>query len=180
MTLPQILAAGSIAVASTCIHGILVSGLASNSIPGVAINGWFILLSLVVSVFDIVAIGELFIDIRVLNIKIPFHHSLWYLSTIIVSFIRSRWLSNLIHHCHFYVFNLKKLVVSGLSILGYLGVIIPMTVFTGRWLGKLVEHKNNPSISEKNKAAYVQLTICAVLVLVSIKLKFYYIHYRLK
>ena len=87
MTLPQILAAGSIAVASTCIHGILVSGLASNSIPGVAINGWFILLSLIVSVFDIVAIRELFVDIRVLNIKIPFHHSLWYLSTIIVSFI---------------------------------------------------------------------------------------------
>ena len=69
-------------------------------------------------------------------------------------------------------------MVSGLSILGYLGVIIPMTVFTGRWLGKLVEHKNNPSISEKNKAAYVQLTICAVLVLVSshsAKLKFYYV-----
>ena len=42
-----------------------------------------------------------------------------------------------------------------------------MTVFTGRWLGKLVEHNNNPSISEKNKVAYVQLTVSAVLVLVS-------------
>ena len=62
---------------------------------------------------------------------------------------------------------LKKLAVSSLSILGYIGVTIPMTVLTGRWLGKLVEHNNNSSISEKNKAAYVQLTISAVLVLVS-------------
>ena len=58
-------------------------------------------------------------------------------------------------------------MVSILSILGYLGVTIPMTVFTGRWLGKLVEHNNNPRISERNKAAYVQMTISAVLVLVS-------------
>ena len=85
----QILAVGSIAVASTCIHGIVtVSGLdlATNSHTGVAINGWFILLSLVVSGFDVVAIGELFMDIKVLNIKIPIRHSLWYLSAIIVSF----------------------------------------------------------------------------------------------
>ena len=68
----------------------------------------------------------------------------------------------------FMIFNLlKKILVSSLSILGYLGVLIPMTVFTGRWLGKLVDHNNNPRISERNKAAYIQLTICAILVLVS-------------
>ena len=84
----QVLAAGSIAVASTSIHGILESGhLTTDFHAGIAINGWFILLSLIVSIFDMVAIGELFTDVRVLNIKIPFRHSLWYLSTIIVSFI---------------------------------------------------------------------------------------------
>ena len=42
-----------------------------------------------------------------------------------------------------------------------------MMVFTGRWLGKLVDHRNNPEILEKIKMAYVQMTIAAILVLVS-------------
>ena len=83
----QVLVVGSIAVASTCIHGILVSGLATDSHPAIAINSWFILLSLIITIFEIVAIGELFTDIKLLNIKIPFRHSLWYLSTIIVSIL---------------------------------------------------------------------------------------------
>ena len=50
-----------------------------------ATNGWFIFLCLVETVLQIVAITELFLDIKLLKIKIPLGKSLWYLVNIVVS-----------------------------------------------------------------------------------------------
>ena len=50
-----------------------------------ATNGWFIFLCLVEIVLQIVAITELFLDIKLLKIKIPLGKSLWYLVNIVVS-----------------------------------------------------------------------------------------------
>ena len=49
------------------------------------INGWLICFSLMLMVFQIVAIVDLFTDIKLLKIKFPCGSSLWYLVTIIVS-----------------------------------------------------------------------------------------------
>ena len=50
-----------------------------------ATNGCFIFLCLVETVLQIVAITELFLDIKLLKIKIPLGKSLWYLVNIVVS-----------------------------------------------------------------------------------------------
>ena len=50
-----------------------------------ATSGWLIFISLVVTTFHMVAIVDLFTDIKLLRIKIPLGKSLWYLFTIIVS-----------------------------------------------------------------------------------------------
>ena len=50
-----------------------------------ATNGWFIFLCLVETILQIVAITELFLDIKLLKIKIPLGKSLWYLVNIVVS-----------------------------------------------------------------------------------------------
>ena len=77
---------GSIVVGSTCIEAVNhVTGMASALPYGVAINVWFICLSLVVAIFQAVAAVDLFTHIRLFYIKIPFSGSLCYLITIIVS-----------------------------------------------------------------------------------------------
>ena len=50
-----------------------------------AANGWLLFVSIVLIIFQIAAIIGLFVDIKVLKIKIPCGGSLWYLLTIIVS-----------------------------------------------------------------------------------------------
>lgn len=53
-----------------------------------AANGWLLLVSIVLIIFQIAAIVELFADIKLLKIKFPCGGSLWYFVTIIVSYIR--------------------------------------------------------------------------------------------
>ena len=52
-----------------------------------AANGWLICLSLMLMIFQIAAIVELFANIKLLKIKFPCGGSLWYLVTIVVSYI---------------------------------------------------------------------------------------------
>ena len=50
-----------------------------------ATNGCFIFLSLVEIILQIVAVIELFLDVKLIKIKIPLGNTLWYLVNLIVS-----------------------------------------------------------------------------------------------
>ena len=64
---------------------------------------------------------------------------------------------------------MQKLVVSSVSIIGYLGVLMPMTAVTSRWIAEAVELNENGGSEVRGRLSpgYAQLSISAVLVLVS-------------
>ena len=93
----QVMTVGNVVIGSTCIDAAKqVRGVASSVTFGVAINGWFIFLSLVAAIFQAVATVDLFTHIKLFYIKIPISGSLWYLIMIAVSsFVAQR-----LHHRH--------------------------------------------------------------------------------
>ena len=93
----QVLAVLNIIAAAVCIDGLQKQDLVLPEIGPYAYvnlkvaNGWLICFSLMLIIFQIAAIVELFADIKLLKIKFPCGGSLWYLVTIIVSY--NTWLS---------------------------------------------------------------------------------------